>query len=173
MRQGWLLALIAILLSVGCGLHRRAPTGGVEDDWLLKSTKHLAANELWKEHDGGDQIYLDRGCLSETMKDYRHRSRPWAIRCSIFEQKDAGGARALFEYYYEGIENEVRDVERIGDATYMWKSPVMHCWIIGFAKGKFFVEISLTEEGPADAPLTGEGRRALVDFARRVAADLR
>lgn len=141
-------------------------------DWIIKATRRLAAHELWKEHDGGDQTYIQRGCLSETISDYRHRSRPWTIRCSVFDQSKPDGARSLFEYFHEGVEDEIRAVEPVGDAMYLWKSTEMRAWLIGFCKGRFFVEISLTEEGNPNAPMTESARDALIAFARSLAANL-
>jgi hypothetical protein len=143
-----------------------------DPDWILKATKRLATHELWKEHDGGDNIYIERGCLSETMSDYRHRSRPWTIRCSVFDQSRSEGARSLYQYYHGGVENEVREVERIGEATYLWKSATARAWGVGFCKGRFLVEASLVEEGEPGGPLSDSARQALLEFARRLAAAL-
>jgi hypothetical protein len=144
----------------------------IDSDWWLKKHKWLEKNELWKEHDGGANVYIERGCLYETMTDYRHRSRPWTLRCSLFNQGKAKGARSLFKYYYDAIENEVRVDEPIGDATYLCRSPDGHAWILGFCKGRVFVEVSLVAEGGAESPQADEVRRALFDFARRLAGAL-
>lgn len=168
-----LSATLCLACLSGCSRMRLGPSQPSADSaWVLKDRRRLAANELWKEYNGGDQVYIEHGCVSATLLDYRHRSRPWAIRCSVFDQSTPKGARALFDYYYEGIENEVRGIEPIGKATYMWKSPVMRSWIVGFCERKFFVEISLTEEGDSDVPLTDAARRALLDFAEHLAATL-
>lgn len=171
--SGLLAAALCLACLGGCG---RVQLGrshrSVDPAWVLENTRRLAANELWKEYNGGDQVYIEYGCASATMLDYRHRGRPWAIRCSIFDQSTANGARALFAYYREGIENEVRGIEPIGEGTYMWKSPLMRSWIVGFRKGKYFVEVSLTEESDASVPLTDSNRQALLDFARRLAGTL-
>lgn len=168
-----LIILFAATLSLCC--KRPDPSPSLQaspPDWVLKSTRRMAANELWKEHDGADQIYIERGCISETMRDYRHRVRPWAIRCSIFDQKEPKGARALFDYYSGGIENEIRGIKPVGDAAYFWRSDVMRAWIVGFCRGKYFVEVSLAEEGKASAPMTDAARQALVEFAETLAASL-
>jgi len=144
-----------------------------DPDWVLTKSRRLAANELWKEHDGGDHVYIQRGCLSETLSDYRHRRRPWTIRCSVFDQGKPDGARSLFAYYRNATENEIKGIRPVGDETYLWKSPDMRSWIVGFRSGKYFVEISLAEEGDPAAPMSDPARAALLDFARRLAVSLR
>lgn len=170
----WLsLALMCLTYLASCQWIRcDTPSQPVGPDWILRATKRLTASTLWKEHDGADRLYIERGCVSETMTDYRHRSRAWTVRCSVFDQSKPKGARSLFKYYHDGIENEVREIERIGDATYMWKSPDMCSWIVGFCRGKFFVEISLVEEGGPETRLSDSGRQALIEFARRLATTL-
>jgi len=173
-----ILAVAAVFFALSCvpkstlSKHAREEQA-LDSHWQLTARKKLAANELWKEHDGGDQVYLQRGCVSETMLDYRHRNRPWAIRCSIFEHKDSAGARSLFEYYREEVDNELSDFKPIGEASYLWKSQGIHCWVLGFYKGNRFVEVSLTEEkAESGSPLGDSSREALLDFARRLAQKL-
>lgn len=170
----WLLPVgVCLIISAGCaGIRHDTARQPVNPDWILKATKRLTTNDLWKEHNGGANIYIERGCLLETMSDYRHRNRPWMIRCSVFDQSKPEGARSLFKYYYDAIENEVRQNEPIGDATYLSKSPAMRAWVLGFCKGRFFVEVSLVEQGGGESPQGDEARRALLDFARRLAATL-
>jgi len=169
----FLLVAMGLICLIGCSRAQQATSRQSADpDWILKKTKRLTTKELWKEHDGGDIIYIERGCVSETMTNYRHRSRPWTIRCSVFDQTKPDGAQSLFKYYHDGIENEIREVEPVGDSTYLCKLSEMRSWVVGFCKAKFFVEISLTEEGDANAPLTDSARQALAEFARRMAATL-
>lgn len=140
--------------------------------WEQTSTRRLAANELWKEHNGADQIYIEYGNVSETMTDYRHRIQPWAIHCSVFDQTNPKGAWDLFEFYREGVDDELAGVELIGDAIYVWKPSGMRCWTMGFRKGHYFVEVSLSDKSESKEPLTDASRKALREFARELAASL-
>jgi len=141
-------------------------------DWTLTKTQRLTANDLWMEHNGGAGIYVERGCVSETLADYTHRTQPWTIRSSVFDQTTPAGARALFDYYRESVDDEIRGIEPIGQATYLWKSSEMGAWIVGFCKGKHFVELSLAEKGSAGRGPSDSAREALFDFARRLAETL-
>ena len=169
-------ALFAMLLLVGltsCTLVSHGPAlPSAGNDWILKDTRRLVANELWKEHNGGDNIYIERGCVSETLSDYRHQNRPWTLRASVFDQSKPDGARSLLTYYHDGVENEIKGSEAIGDAGYMAKSQMMHSWIVGFCKGRFFVEASLVEAGNESVPLSDAGRDALIAFAKDLAGRL-
>lgn len=166
-------AILLLATLSGCTWVRHGGRQPFSDpDWALKETRRLGADELWKEHDGGDQVYIQRGCVSETLSDYRHRRRPWTIRCSLFDQGKPAGARSLFAYYHNAIENEIKGIQPLGDETYVWKSPDMRSWIVGFCRGKYFVEISLGEEGDPNVPMSDQARAALLDFARRLAIAL-
>lgn len=141
-------------------------------DWKLKSTMRLKSDELWKEHDGADQIYIQNGCRLETIRNYDHAARPWSARTSVFAHKSVEGAAAIFDYYREGIENEVEGVQPIGDRAYMWQSKVMRAWIVGFQKDNHFVEVALREETPEETPMSRDARRATLEIAQTVAASL-
>lgn len=166
-------AVFCLFGTAGCSwLGLGGLDASVKSQWEVTATRRLAANELWKEHNGGDQIYIEFGCISETMKDYRHCSRPWAIHSSVFDQSKPDGARELFGYYREGIDDPIPDIERIGDASYLWAPSGMRCWTLGFRKGRYFVEISLSDESPTERPLTQDSRNALLELARQLADSL-
>ncbi|MCX8037255.1 MAG: hypothetical protein N3D11_09475 [Candidatus Sumerlaeia bacterium] len=165
-----LLPAVWVALAA-CGISK-VPMHHASGPWYLAERRVLAAHELWKEHNGAAGLYLDRGCVSETLSDYRHAHRPWTLRCSVFDLTTSGGARSLFEYYRNGIGNEQSDIAPIGDAAYLWKSAEASAWILGFCYGKYFVEVSLTEtdensKGPSDA-----ARAALLAFACNLAQSL-
>ncbi len=142
------------------------------EPWHLVERRTLAAHELWKEHNGAAGLYLDRGCVSETLSDYRHAQRPWTLRCSVFDQTTSSGARSLFDYYRNGIDKEQSGIEPIGDAVYLWKSTEANAWILGFCRGQYFVEVSLAEAEENGQGPSGAGRDALLAFARGLAQSL-
>jgi len=169
----WLVTVLGLGCLAGCARMGADPVTSVSHpDWAMKKSQRLAANELWKAHDGAAGMYIERGCVSETMTDLSHRDRPWVIRCSVFELRTSEGARLLYDYYHDGVEKEVQGIEPLGEATYLWRSPDLSAWIVGFWKGKYFVEASLAEKGAPGGQPDDSSKQALLDFARRLAAKL-
>ena len=167
------LCVLFALSIAGCTTIRsRAFLPAFGSEWILKGIRQVGPEDLWQEHRDGGNLYIQNGCAGEILGDFRHRTRPWMIRSSVFDQSTPEGARALFDQRRRTADAAPGGLEILDESMYLMTAPDLRSWIIGFSLGKYFVEATLTEEADPEQPMDGAAREALLDFAQRMAATL-